>query len=195
MAGTPIGNAQRLYLTEHEQEVFAARANGDSWRKIWTAFKTSAHVLNLWIKENETRQAAWYALDQIAAEVKAADAETILEEAAASAQLGWSSPEMTRLAIARSEYAKWLAGVLNRGRYGPPAAASVNLQLNVGSMHLTATKAAALTPPPAPVALLADPAPVEADYEIVPDRAALEAELRAMNSAPVPPTLEELLGG
>jgi hypothetical protein len=91
--------------------------------------------------------------------------------------MGVLSPELTRLAIARSDLAKWHAGVLNRKRFGPPAANQANVTVNLGGLHLTAVQNLQKNPPPAPLGLLES----AADYEII---------------DPVDePSMEALLGG
>ena len=180
MAGHPIRNQQSAYLTEHEVEVFEARANGDSWRKVARDFHTSAHVLSYWIKETPERRAAWYALDEVAAESQAGKAEEELDEASIKASCGILSPETVRLALAKSALAQWHAGILNRARFGPPSAAAANVTVNLGGLHLTAVQELQKNPPPPPAGLLESAAP--ADYEILPADAA-------------EPSLEELLYG
>jgi hypothetical protein len=173
----PIRRAQEAYLTSCEEEVFDARANGASWRAIAAQFMTSCHVLSKWITQTPERKAAWYALDVVAAESQAGKSEEILEDALQDARDGRLSPELTRLAIARSDLAKWHAGVLNRGRYGPPSAQPANLTINLGGLHLTAVQNLQRNPPPPPVGLLEVP---EADYEVISEG---------------PPELEALLRG
>lgn len=203
MAGTPIRNAQQLYLDAHEVEVMRARADGASWKEVARQFHTSNHVLNLWLKSVPERWVAWKALEEIAAESRAADARDILDAAQGLALSGVSSPELTRLAIARSDLAKWEAGVMARGRFGAPSAAGASITVNVGALHLTAVKDLAANPPPAPAGLIED-----AEYEVLPPaRPAAPAEEHpgvgalamdlAARAATVPsamPTLDAMLG-
>lgn len=175
MPGHPIRTAQEAVLTEHEVEVFQDRADGMSWRKVARKYGTSTFVLDKWLKNPAVpeRWPAWKALDEIAAESKAGEAEEILEDADADAM----PQDKVRIAVARSELAKWHAGVLNRGRFGA-ANQQGGVVLNVGTLHLTAVRELNLNPPPPPPGLL--DRVLEAEYEI----AESEAE----------PTLEQLLG-
>lgn len=166
MAGNPIRQQQEAYLTAHEEEVFEARGAGASWRKIAAEFHTSCHVLNYWIKGNPERFAAWHALDVVAAEAKAGEADEILDDAAVQAAMGILNPESTRIAIARSSLAQWHAGIMNRARFAPSAAGSTNVTVNLGGLHLTAVQDLQKNPPPPPAGLLDIP---EAEFEVVPD--------------------------
>lgn len=170
MASFPIRRAQEAHLTAHEIEVFQDRSDGLSWRKVAKKWATSLFVLGKWIKATPERAAAWKALDEIAAEARASDASDILEDAAEEARYGMMSPELTRLAIARSDLAKWEAAVMARGRFGESKGAA-NITVNVGGLHLTAVRE---TPPPAPAALIGNGETDEADYEIVDDEPSLE---------------------
>jgi len=152
MAAFKIRRAQEEHLTANEEAVFEDRATGLSWRKLAEKWGTNTFVLNKWLKAPAfpDRWPAWKALDEVAAEAKASDAEEILDDAADQGPLLTS--EMARIAVARSEFARWHAGVLNRARFGT-AQQGANVVLNIGSLHLTAVRELNLNPPPAPAHL------------------------------------------
>ena len=175
MAGYPIRRQQEAHLTEHEIEVFQDRANGLSWRKLAAKWGTSLFVLDKWLKAKDApeRWPAWKALDEIAAEAKAGEAEEILDAVESETLMG---SERVRLAVAKSELAKWHAGVLNRARFGT-ANQQGGITLNVGTMHLPAIRDLNLNPPPPPQGLLDGTLDVEAVVIETPREDATLAEL------------------
>lgn len=123
-----------------EDVLFVRIASGERMQDIADELGCSRPYLYNWRDmrdHKERRKPLWDAAVKARAEAKAEEGEGILDKMALSNDL--LTPADVQLARARAEY-KWrMAERLDRENYGN-AAAAINLNLTVGSLHLDALR-------------------------------------------------------
>lgn len=118
----------------------------------------SRQMVYAWIHAGgEEREKKWDEAKEIAAYIHAEEAGEVLDGARVI-----NSAEAS-LVKARSEYRKWLAQKFNRRTFGDDAGSKVDLQLNIGQLHLDALRAANSQPALAAREVAALPSPEQED--------------------------------
>lgn len=165
--------AKHIEANGGEEWVFNFVAEGLSMKKVAERIGASSRgMLYLWIDmDRDRRRRLLQEARERSADAHAEDGLEILD--GLEAEMAVTSAEVQR-ANSRANYRKWLAGVRNREAYGEPKA-GVDVNVNIGSLHLDALRAHAnsealdesgltAVPPSTPEA-----EPVEADYTIEED--------------------------
>lgn len=140
MAGQPKRQAAYRAFREHEDQIFEAIADGFSIREVAKRFGgVGREIFYHWLEQSspETKQ-RWAEARKRSAEAHAEKALDVLDEAGNAELL---IPAEVSLAREKSGYHRWLAGVLDKDTFGPPNAAGVQVNLNIGELHLNALKA------------------------------------------------------
>lgn len=149
MAGRPLLEAFSRSLADRygtpddptgEDAVMDLIADGLSMAKVAVAVGCSSRSqLQRWVKAGgKRRQEKVEAARKASAESLVEDGMTILDDLATKPML--SQPEVS-LGGQRANYRKWLGSVRNREAFGDEKA-GVNVNLNIGALHLEALKAA-----------------------------------------------------
>src|SRR5690606_3859770 len=116
--------------------IFDRIAEGESMRSIGESFGYSRGMIYSWIYAGgEERRKRWNEAKKLAAHAHVEDATELLENSRPV-----TSGEAQHLR-SRAEHKKWLAKVYNREEYGDEQG-RIDLNLNIGSLHLDALRAA-----------------------------------------------------
>jgi hypothetical protein len=138
MSGRPKLRAfsKKVDAAGGEDMIFERVAGGETIRSIMSDFGVSRGMFYLWMKEgDDARKEKYDVARRLSADALVEQGLDILDglegEELSSADVGAAS--------ARANYRKWLAGVRNRDEYGD-AQAAINVNLNVGQMHIDAMR-------------------------------------------------------
>ena len=124
-----------------EDAIFSLIADGEPMRVIADKLGTSRGMVYHWIHAGGgEREQRWEAAKEIAAHVHVEDAGEILDTAP-----GITSADVS-LARARAEHRMHLAAMFNRRAYGEDKAAGVNVQIDIGQLHLDALRSSVQRP-------------------------------------------------
>jgi hypothetical protein len=139
---------QKIRELGGDEWVFEQIADGVRPRVVAEKLGISRSFLYYWkdLRAHPQRQEKWAFAMRVSAAAKAEEGEEILDELArrpiiTAADVG--------LATSRAKYRQWLASSLDKETYGTQA--GVQVQVNVGSLHLDALRVAGRVKPSEPV--------------------------------------------
>lgn len=137
MAGKPITRAMVARITKAGglDAILDRVAISDSLADIATTFEVSRHTLYRWLRKNEERWSLYLEAKEVSADALVEEAGTILDDVDA----GDGAPEVSK-AKNRADHRRWLATKRDRGQYGDDAAANVQVNVDLGSLHLEALR-------------------------------------------------------
>lgn len=199
MAGAPLRRAVYEALDEHEEEIFSRLASGDFVTRICSELlaepyeeqgrgEPNSGYFYEWLDEDPDRRARYTRVRKDAgADAMAEESVTSLDDALEGERRPTSAE--AQLIKAKSSKLSWLAGKLNRERYGDGPGVQVNVG-NVQDLHLQAlqqggsmdkAREAGHLPPRDTEALPDDEDPelIEGDYEEIDTEEAEKAAKRA----------------
>jgi hypothetical protein len=151
MAGRPVfeklcrdiaTDAEQAGVTQ-EELLFARMLSGESPRKLMARYGVSRDMFYLWLGRDTSgeRRRLYDEAKVLSADGHADLAGDVLE---ALADKGIPLSSEVQLASARSNYHRWLAECRDRVQFGK--AQTATMQINIGSLHLDALRAAGSAP-------------------------------------------------
>jgi hypothetical protein len=162
MSANPILTKMEQQVTEQggDDALFDRVAGAESIQSIMASFGLSRTFFYRWLKNAPGRKDAYEAAKKLSAHALVEDGMYLLDNGQA-----FTPADVSRLQH-RANYRKWLAGVRSRDEYGDAPQGKIDINLQIGQLHLDALRQAGLPPalPAAPGQLPAQ----DADYEIVP---------------------------
>lgn len=133
--GRPKGCALDALNDAGEEEILALFADGNSVGQIARRYGVSRRSVFNWLDAGgEERKQRWEAAKKDAAEAYVEKAEEVLEDMGST-----ETPQHMARAKELANHYRWKAAKLDRSTYGDDKA-SLNLNLNLGNLHLDALR-------------------------------------------------------
>lgn len=148
MAGQPLKRACYAALDAREDEIFDRLAGGEFVTRICEDVladpyeeagqgEPNTYLFYSWLDAEPGRRERFNRVRRSAADAMAEDSVRLLDDAR---EEGVKSTAEATLARSQSSSRQWLAGKLNRARYGEGKQAGVEVNLSLGELHLEALK-------------------------------------------------------
>jgi hypothetical protein len=146
-----------------DEVIFDRIRSGEKIADISESYGFSRHYFYIWLKAGgDGRKNAYEEAKRELAEKLVDDAQEILDDPTPVI-----SPAEVALRKARANFRTWLAGKRDKEQFGEQSNADVNVNLNLGNLHLDALRAASVAPSPSlpPAADPEEPPTLEAEWE------------------------------
>jgi hypothetical protein len=144
-----------------DEVVFDRLRSGESVADVMDSYGFSRNYFYTWLKRGNDRKGQYEEAKRDAAEALVDEAQAILDDEAPV-----FSPAEVTLRKARANFRTWLAGKKDREQFGE-ANAQVDVNLNLGSLHLDALRATSTVPTALPAPEEDAPEIQEAEWEPV----------------------------
>lgn len=162
MSANPILTEMERQIAEQggDDVIFDRVAAADAIKDIMADYGRDRTFFYRWLKNGEGRKEAYEAAKKLSAHALVEDGMDLLDNG-----LAYTPADVSRLQH-RANYRKWLAGVRSRDEYGDAPQGKIDINLQIGQLHLDALRQAGLPPalPAAPAQLEAQ----DADFEVLP---------------------------
>jgi transposase-like protein len=144
VAGQPIARhlAERIEADGGDLVIFDRIGSGEAVKRIAEDYGVGYETLRRWINKSDERRKAYEQAKRDSADALVEEAGEILDNAPTD-----SAPQVTK-AVKRADHKRWLAGKRDREQYGDDKGAQVNVNLDLGALHLDALRAAGRMPEP-----------------------------------------------
>lgn len=150
MAGQPLKQACHAALDRNEEEIFERLAAGEFVTNLCRDYLQSAYedagkgepnnyTFYSWLDAAPGRRERFDRVREAAADALAEESVRIVDEARED---GVASTAEATLAKEQGRARRWIASKLNRAKYGDNPNAGVNVNLDIGALHLEALREA-----------------------------------------------------